>query len=232
MLLACSPLGCNSPGTDPNAYNPAYPNAGYPNNGAYANPSSYSTPAYGTPGYGTPGYGTPGYANPGYAAPGYGMPPAYGAPGSTMPGYGAPGAAAPSAPATPIAPAAAVAATPILIPIGGQEAPGAQADGGLFAGQFQEGQVLEQPLTLQPGKCYTVVAAGLGVQQVDIQLVAQLPPLPATILAQSAGSGPTAVLGGRSVGCFKNPLPIAGPAKVVLRATRGQGMIAAQVYSK
>ena len=230
MLLACLPLGCNSPGNDPNAYNPAYPNAGYPNNGTYPNPG-YATPGYGTPGYPSGGYGTPGYGAPGYGTPGYGMPPAYGTPGS-VPAYGAPGAAVANAPATPIAPAAAVAATPILIPIGAQEAPGAQAEGGLFAGQFQEGQVLEQPVTLQPGKCYTVVAAGLGVQQVDIQLVTQLPPLPPTILAQSAGSGPTAVLGGRSSGCFKNPLPIAGPAKVVVRATRGQGMIAAQVYAE
>ena len=113
------------------------------------------------------------------------------------------------------------------------EAPGASPQGGPFAGSFQEGQTLAQPLNLQPGKCYTVVAAGVGVSQIDVQLVAQPAPMfPPTVLAQSTGSGPSAVVGGKASGCWKNPLPIGGPAQVVLRATRGAGMIAAQVYAK
>jgi hypothetical protein len=120
------------------------------------------------------------------------------------------------------------------MPLGAAEAPGAQPEGSAFAANFQEGQVLEQPINIAPGRCYTVVGAGMGVQQLDIQLVAQpAPMLPATVLAQSQqGSGPTAVLGGKAAGCFRNPLPFGGPAKIVLRATRGAGMAAAQVYSK
>ncbi len=110
--------------------------------------------------------------------------------------------------------------------------PGASPEGAVFAGQFLDGQVLEQPLNIRPGKCYTVVAAGLGVEQVDVQLVMQTPPLPPMIAAQSQGSGPTAVLGGKASGCWKNPLPIGGPARVVFKARRGKGMIAAQVYVK
>ena len=225
MLVACSLLACGpTPGNDPNAYNPAYPNAGY------------STPGYPNPGYPNPGYvnpGNPGYPNPGYPAPAYGAPAGYAPPGYPSPSYGAPGSVPASAgPATPIAPATAAAVTPLLIPLGAQEAPGAQADGSLFAGQFLEGQTLEQPINIQAGKCYTVIAVGYGIQQVDVQLVAQLPPMPATILAQSTSNGPTAVLGGKSTGCFKNPLPIGAPAKVVVRATRGQGMIGAQVFSE
>jgi hypothetical protein len=39
------------------------------------------------------------------------------------------------------------------------------------------------------------------------------------------------VLGGKG-NCFKNPLPIGGPAKVVMRATGGSGMAIGQLYSK
>jgi hypothetical protein len=126
----------------------------------------------------------------------------------------------------------AAAATPMLVGLGQSEAPGAHPSGGVFAGQFQEGQTLEQPINVEAGKCYTVVAMGMGIQQLDVQLVAQVPPLPPTVVAQSNGQGPQATLGGKAAGCWKNPLPIGGPAKIVLKATRGAGMAAAQIYVK
>ena len=185
-------------------------------------PNQMGPGQYGQPqGYGQPGYGQP---QP-YGQPGYGQPPGYGPPGQAPPAAG--GAA------TPIAPGAAVAATPMLVGLGQSEAPGAQPDGGPFAGQFQEGQSLEQPINIQPGKCYTVVAAGMGIQQLDVQIVAQPAPMfPPTVLASSNSQGPMATVGGKAAGCVKNPLPIGGPAKVILKATRGAGMAAAQVYSK
>jgi len=107
-----------------------------------------------------------------------------------------------------------------------------QADGQPFAGQFQQGQTLEQAINIQPGKCYAVVGVGAGIQELDIQLVAQpAPMLPPTVLAQDQGSGPNATLGGKG-NCFKNPLPIGGPGKVILKATSGSGMAAAQVFVK
>src|SRR5206468_2938633 len=130
--------------------------------------------------------------------PGYGQQqPGY---GQQQPGYGQqqPGQQQPAAggQATPLAPGAAAAATPILMGLGASEAPGMQPEGGVFAGQFQEGQTLEQPINIQAGKCYTVVAAGAGVQQLDIQLVGQLVPMaPPVVVAASNGSGPTATLG-------------------------------------
>jgi hypothetical protein len=121
----------------------------------------------------------------------------------------------------------------VLTGLAATEAPGAQPEGGPFAGQFQEGQSLEQPINIAAGKCYTIVATGMGVQQLDVQLVAQpVPMLPPQVLAQSQSQGPVATVGGRAAGCFKNPLPFGGPAKIVMKATRGAGMAAAQVYSK
>ncbi|WP_437761952.1 hypothetical protein WMF27_01965 [Sorangium sp. So ce281] len=135
--------------------------------------------------------------------------------------------------ATPIPPVAAVAATPILQGMGTTEAPGMKPDGGPFAGQFQEGQALEQQINISPGKCYTVVGIGLGVQELDIQLVSQpAPALPPVVLAQDSTSGAAATLGGKASGCWKNPLPIGGPGKVILKATKGAGIAAAQVFIK
>jgi len=60
-----------------------------------------------------------------------------------------------------------------------------------------------------------------------------MPQLPAQVLAQStAGQGGTAVLGGKAAGCFKNPLPLGGPGKVIVKATKGSGIAAIQVYIK
>ena len=71
----------------------------------------------------------------------------------------------------------------------------------------------------------------MGITELDIQIVLHQPPLPAYVAAQDQDSGPQAVLGG-SGSCFKNPLPVGGPAKVVVKATGGTGIVMAQVFSK
>jgi hypothetical protein len=163
--------------------------------------------------------------------------PTYTAPPTTAPPpTAAPTAPAPmtgTGPATPIAPMAAAVVQPILVGMGQTEAQGAQADGGPFAGQFAAGQTLEQTINIKANGCYTVVGASVGIQQLDIALVVQPSPLmqPITV-AQSSGTGPNATLGGKATGCWRNPTPLAGQGKVILRATSGQGLAAAQVFSK
>ncbi|MBS2013858.1 MAG: hypothetical protein JST00_13295 [Deltaproteobacteria bacterium] len=136
-------------------------------------------------------------------------------------------------PATPILPAAAAAVAPILNSMGQNEAPGASPEGMPFAGQFAAGQTLEQPITILPNKCYTVVGASIGITQLDIALVVQPTPMmqPMTV-SQSAGAGPNPVAGGKATGCWRNPTPLTGQGKVIIRATAGQGLAAAQVFSK
>jgi hypothetical protein len=161
-------------------------------------------------------------------------------PTATAPVQTAPVATAPPAAtgaaggqAQPMAPAAAMAADAVLTGLAQQEAAGAQPEGTAFAGQFAEGQTLEQPINLAPGKCYTIVGGSLGgVQELDIMIQGQLAPLPPTTLAQDQGTGPNATLGGKAAGCWKNPSPIPIPAKIVLRVTKGSGMAAAKVYVK
>jgi hypothetical protein len=151
------------------------------------------------------------------------------APVATTP---APTATATTASATLLPPLAGAAVTPVLTGMASSEAPGMKPDGSPFAGQFKEGDTLEQPINIQAGKCYTVVGASIGgIVELDIQLVAQTAPLPPMVLAQDSTTGPTATLGGKGK-CFRNPLPIGGPGKVILKATKGAGLAAAQVYIK
>ena len=136
-------------------------------------------------------------------------------------------------PAIVIAPMAAAVVAPLLAQMGSAEAPGAQPDGSPFAGQFAAGQTLEQLINIKGNGCYTIVGASVGIQQLDIALIVQPTPLmqPITV-AQSTPSGPNATLGGKTTGCWRNPTPLAGTGKVIMRATAGAGLAAAQVFSK
>lgn len=196
--------GCGGSSQDPN--DPANQQNQF---GQYTPPASNTTP---------PG---------GYTAPPNGTttaPPA----GTGMPGTGA----ASGSPATPIAVPAAAAIQPLLTQLAVGEVQGMQPEGSAFAGNFQEGQVLEQQFTIQAGKCYSVVAASMGIQELDVQLVLNPAPLPPQVLAQDNTQGGTAVLGGKASGCFKNALPLGGPGKIVVKATRGAGLAIAQIYIK
>jgi hypothetical protein len=123
------------------------------------------------------------------------------------------------------------AATPILTAMAAAEVQGMTAEGGSFAAQFQTGQTFEQPFNMQGGKCYAVIGVGLGITELDIQIVAHQAPLPPVVLSQDNTTGSNATLGGRGQ-CFKNPFPIGGPAKVIMRATAGAGVGVGQIYVK
>ena len=134
--------------------------------------------------------------------------------------------------ATPIDPNFAAVATGPLFIFAASEAPGMSKEGPLVAAQFQQGQVLETPLTLQPNKCYAVLAVGVGIQEVDItlQLTTPIPNMNPT-LAHDTGTGSQGSLGGKG-NCYKWQVPVAAQAKFVITATRGAGMAAGQAYSK
>jgi len=104
-------------------------------------------------------------------------------------------------------------------------------EGTLIAGNFKEGQTLEQPFQLLPGKCYTVLAVGAGITQVDLAIVAVTPiPQASGVLAQTSGTT-SASLRGRG-NCYRWELPFGINAKYVIRAAHGMGVAAAQLYSK
>jgi hypothetical protein len=235
----------------------APPQGGYgaPPQGGYGNPQGgYGSPAP-TPsagGYGNPGSYPPPYTPPPTSpspspAPSPSPSPSTPAPATSggfpwpfpMPGTppqqggGSGGSTSGSAgSATPIDPNLASVATVPLMAFAQQEAAGMTREGGVVAGQFKEGQTLEQPIQILPGKCYAVLAVGAGIQEMDISLIATTPiPQATPVLAQDQGSGSNASLGGRGQ-CFKWGLPFGINAKFVLKATRGQGVAAGQLYVK
>jgi hypothetical protein len=177
----------------------------------------------------------PGASVPTTSGAGAGAPAAPGANPGTYPGMpGMPGTAPTNNAdpnATAIPPFLAGAAQPILDTIAAQHLRGSKADGAAVAARFQAGQVYEQPFTLQPGRCYSAIAVGIGLSEVDVEFVMQQPPIPEYIAATDGDSGPQAVIG-ENGNCFKNPFPIAVPAKMRVRGTAGDGVAMAQLYAR
>jgi len=176
-----------------------------------------------------------------------GTPAATATPAATVPGA-APAATAPAIPglpgvattsagptATPLDPATAQVVTSLIAPLAATAAaPGAKAVGAAIAGNFTQGQSLEQTVQMNPGKCYTIVGAGVPtITNLDIQLVPSIsiPGLPAAVVAADSSTGSTAIVG-QQPNCYKWALPMGGTMKVVVTVSAGSGMAAAQVFEK
>jgi len=141
---------------------------------------------------------------------------------------------APGTPAQALDPTSAAAATQLLSALATQNAPGAKPIGSAVAGNFQQGQVLETQVQMNPGKCYTVVGAAVPtVTNLDLELVPLMPVpgLASPVMAADQTQGATAVIGA-APNCFKWALPVGGPMKVVVRVSAGSGIAAAQVFEK
>ncbi len=118
--------------------------------------------------------------------------------------------------------------------------PGMAREGNTLAGNFTPGQALSQAFTIAPGKCYSIVAAGVGPgMEVDITAQASGPvaipgfnPQFGQAKGKPSATGSTAVLGEKA-NCIKlalSPIPI--QATYVITVTKGSGMVAAQLFSK
>ena len=161
------------------------------------------------------------------------------APAGTAPAAGVPGlpvATASSGPtATPLDSATAATVTTLIGPLAASAAaPGAKPVGAAIAGNFAQGQTLEQTVQMNPGKCYTIVGVGAPtITNLDIQLVPSIgiPGLPAAVVAADSTQSSQAIVG-QQPNCYKWALPMGGTMKVVMTATAGQGMAAAQVFEK
>lgn len=102
-----------------------------------------------------------------------------------------------------------------------------------FGAVLAEGQTYEVPLMVAGGKCYSVIAqGGPGIVELDIEIKLEpIPNLPLPInpifAVDSTGGAEAAI-----TPCVKNVLPSGIPGKVILKATRGAGPVAAQVFMK
>lgn len=89
---------------------------------------------------------------------------------------------------------------------------------------------MEQPFQLTSGKCYTLLAVSVGIVAFDIELLRsrQVEGVPPFAFASSKGS--RAAIGGQGR-CFLWSFSDS-PGNVVLKATKGQGVVVAQLYVK
>ena len=118
-----------------------------------------------------------------------------------------------------------------VLAAGSPDTKGMTAEGSAFAGQFQQGQVLEQPFNIEPNKCYTVVGiGGPGISELDVQ-IQYVTPFPTPPVAQDNQTGPNATLGGGG-SCWRSQPLTAVPGKVIIRATGGAGIAGAQIFKK
>jgi hypothetical protein len=159
-------------------------------------------------------------------------------PGQTQPLPGIPGLGQPApagaggGTAQALDPNLAALATGPLGMYASTEAPGMTKDGAIIAGNFQTGQTLEGTFTFQPGKCYTLVASGVGVSGVtlEMQYVTPIPGL-APSIQKNDKSGAQASIGGKA-NCLRPLSPFPAQAKYIVTARAGAGIIAAQLFSK
>lgn len=126
---------------------------------------------------------------------------------------------------------AAAAAAPLQV-FANTEAPGMTKEGAPVAGNFQTGQTLEGQFSFQPGKCYTVVAAGVGITELDLEMQ-YVTPIPGVnpSISRDSQKGAQASIGGKG-NCLKPLSPFPANAKFIVKATSGAGMAVAQLYVK
>ena len=244
-------VACTNPNNQ-QAVSP-YGSAGY----GYGQPG-YGQPGYGQPGYPAPGQTAYPTAQPGYPAPGQPTAaPGQPVPTATVPGQATPapsGSAPPLAPTDPNSLQGILAG--IQGALQGQTkpnsstqpsgtiaditdaglrlqamrvAPGMQPDGDEMKQSLTQGQHAVQMITLQAGKCYTIVgfSAPGAVTDLDLNLLA--PPLYMTLAGQDLTHNNTPVIGSTPM-CPVIAFPL--QYKLDVFANKGSGVVAVQLFSK
>jgi hypothetical protein len=107
-------------------------------------------------------------------------------------------------------------------------APGMQPEGQMAKGTLAEGQHLQFLYNLLPGKCYTIIGYGVGMQNLDLNLF--FPPY--TLLAAQDNSTSDSPVIGRAPSPICPMLQLAIAYKVDIYAQKGGGNVGVQIYSK
>jgi hypothetical protein len=111
------------------------------------------------------------------------------------------------------------------------QARGMKPEGQMMSAKLQQDGHAQGTLTLEPGRCYTVIGfATFGVFKYEINLLTA-PPSPPSVLAQSRSDGITPVVGPNEQ-CLRNPYPLPMQVKVDMHVVQGQGSVGAQAYKK
>lgn len=214
-------------------YPAPYPQQPYP---GQTPPPGATAPAPGAP---PPAPGQPPPAPQPGAQPQPGWPFPFPQPGSQpqpapQPGQPPPPASGDPTLATVLDPAAAAVATVPLTVLQQQKMQGMQPVTEVIAGDFKQGQRLEQNFQMTQNKCYGALSVGTGqISEMHIRFVAlqPIPGIPNPVLAEDKGTGTQAALGAGG-NCFKYVWPIGVNVRVEYIAQAGAGIAAGRVYAK
>lgn len=207
-----------------------------PTGSAAMNSAGWGTPPPGNTGWGTPPPG-------GTVPPGGTAPP----PGGTAPAASATVPGLPGVPVDPNLLNQIVAAGAAMMGQGGvavgdpvelgikaasmKYAPGMQPEGPISKDTLQAGGHKEMLITMQGGKCYTVVAFSPPGQVTNVDLHLLAPPLYNMLAGQDAFKDNTAVIGPNAQAlCPIVPFPV--QYKLDVNAVAGQGAVGVQVFAK
>jgi hypothetical protein len=118
-----------------------------------------------------------------------------------------------------------------LLATAAKAAPGMQPDGQVTRADLKEGEHTVQLVTLQPGRCYTVVGFSPAGQIKDLDLHLLAPPFYVTSGGDDTTADNAPVIGkAPSPICPLSPIPLA--YKLDVHAKKGAGKIAVQLFSK
>ena len=134
-----------------------------------------------------------------------------------------------SGPATPMGAQDVEDAGKLLGTVADAYARGFRAMGMPAAARFEDQQEHRQPVQLDPGKCYALVAYG-SVKAYDVHLVIATPPMPPYNVLSLHVDEVKGAVGGTADTCWKNPMPQPMPGTLVMRAREGTGHISARLY--
>jgi hypothetical protein len=118
-----------------------------------------------------------------------------------------------------------------LAGVAAKMAPGMKPEGSIATGTLKEGDHLDWPLSLAPGKCYAIVGYSPSGEIGDLDLRLLVPPFYASITGEDETDDNTPVVGGGP-----NPMcPVVAsplPYKLDITSQKGAGHAAVQLFSK
>lgn len=94
-----------------------------------------------------------------------------------------------------------------------------------------EGGTADQQISFEPNKCYTAIAWSQKITELDLQFIMSQMLPQEMVVAQDQTSGSVAIIG-PAPNCFKNPVPIAMPLTVRVKAAKGAGSVHVQLCKK
>lgn len=112
-----------------------------------------------------------------------------------------------------------------------KDAPRMTSEGAVGRDTLQQGGHFGMVVTLQPGRCYTIVAMSPPLQVSELEVKLLMLPLSIEAGRSPASDKNPAVLGrGKAATCPISPIPV--PYKVDVTARKGAGRIAVAVFSR